>query len=457
MADLLKQNYEIDLASGKVTANGHEDHAQALAMVKALQEGGGFEKMLSRHIPQQAAAEGSSSDSALNIDLAQAQGNWPKPNNVGLKLADALQLHLVEEARHLKSERTVNEKISLYKEFADFFGDIYLNQITQPDITDRWRISEFARENEKYPGEKLSLSRLEKRRGYLSKFFKWVKGSGKYAHDTNPVSQQMASKKQIKARTRHYKEFTTEDLSALFHSGYREYMNKSDWYWAPLMSLYSGARKGEVANLQLDAFEVIDGIDIYFIPDAKTPDGKRTVPIHSMLLKLGLMDYVRFLRTKGETHLFGLRPAKTRDKSVGREWGIWVDRCGIKDKTKTFHSFRPTVITDMHYSATPNVAAIRDSVGHSGGTSGVHGGYIRGAQLKRLQETIETLQYPSVKFEEMKLDDPTFSHWYEVEKARISSPEYRASTEKRKRQAALRPLRLAKIEQRKKSQVNIKL
>ena len=71
MADLRIQNYEIDLASGKVTASGAEDHAQALAMVKALQEGG-FENMLRRHIPQQPAAEGSSADAALNIQLAQA-------------------------------------------------------------------------------------------------------------------------------------------------------------------------------------------------------------------------------------------------------------------------------------------------------------------------------------------------------------------------------------------------
>jgi len=454
MADLRKhnQNYEIDLASGKVTANGHEDHAQALAMVKTLLDGGGLENMLRRHIPQQPAAEGSSMDAALNVQLAQAQANFPKPNIAGLKLAGALQVFAVEEARDLKSQRTINEKASLYKEFADFFGDIYLNQITQPDITDRWRISEFARENEKYAGEKLSLSRLEKRRGYLSKFFKWAHASGKYAHLTNPVSQQMASKKQIKARTRHYKEFTTEDLSALFHAGYREHMIKSDWYWAPLMSLYSGARKGEVSNLQLDAFEVIDGIDVYFIPDAKTPDSKRTVPIHSTLLNLGLMDYVRFLRTKGETHLFGLRPANARDKSLGRVWGIWIDRCGIKDKQKVFHSFRATAITDMHNSDAPNVSAIRDSVGHSGGTSGAHGGYIRGALLKRIKETIETLQYPSVKFEDLKLDDPTFAHWFVVEKARISSPKYQASTVKRRQHAALRPMRLARIEQRKKRQ-----
>ena len=123
----------------------------------------------------------------------------------------------------------------------------------------------------------------------------------------------MAKKKEIRAATQHYKEFTTEDLGALFNSAYTRRMTKSDWYWAPMMSLYSGARISEIANLQLDAFEVIDGIDIYFIPDAKTPDGKRTVPVHSMLLNLGLIDYVRFLRAKGETHLFGLRPAKTRD------------------------------------------------------------------------------------------------------------------------------------------------
>ena len=107
----------------------------------------------------------------------------------------------------------------------------------------------------------------------------------------------------------------------------------------------------------------------------------------------------------------------------------------------------------MHNGEAPNVSAIRDTVGHSGGTSGAHGGYIRGAQLKRIKETIETLQYPMVNLEVLRLDDPTFAQWFEIEKVRVSSPAYKASTEKRKRHAALRPLRLASIEQRKKKQV----
>ena len=453
MADLQKHihNYEIDLSTGKVVATGAEDHARALEMISALNAFGALEGMLCRHLPQDTAAPSSPAVLAANLQLAQSQASLPKPNNIGLKLGEALSQHLAEEARTVKSERTVKEKAALFKEFSDFFGDLTINQITQPDITERWRASEFGRDNQKYAGKKLSLSRLEKRRGYLQKFFEWAKSGGKYVHPLNPMAQKMAKKKEIRAMTQSFKEFTSEDLGVLFDSNYQNRMNKSDWYWAPLMSLFSGARKGEIANLSLDAFEVIDGIDVYYIPDAKTQGGKRTVPIHSMLLNLGLMDYVNFLRVKGEVHLFGLRPAKTRDKSVGREWGLWVDRCGIKDQSKVFHSFRSTAITDMHNSATPNVSAIRDSVGHTGGTSGAHGGYVRGPLLKRIKETIETLQYPTVKLEALKLRDPTFAQWFEAEKARISSPAYQVSTERRKQQAALRPLRLVKINQRKKS------
>lgn len=77
------------------------------------------------------------------------------------------------------------------------------------------------------------------------------------------------------------------------------------------MSLFSGARLSELANLPLDRFREIEGIKVYRIDaveadeSVKTTASKRTVPIHSTLLELGLWDYVESIRTRGN-HLLGV-------------------------------------------------------------------------------------------------------------------------------------------------------
>ena len=179
------------------------------------------------------------------------------------------------------------------------------------------------------------------------------------------------------------------------------------------MALFSGARLGELANLALTDFEIHDNVKVYLIRKGKTAQSRRIVPVHSTLLQLGLWEYVLHLRSIQETHLFPHRPPDKRGKSVGREWGIWVDHCGIKDKTKVFHSFRSTVVTDMYSSQAPNPAAIRDAVGHAGGMKGVHGEYARGLPMPTLVATIERLQYDPINFDRIKLKDPTFKTFFE--------------------------------------------
>ncbi|NQW99782.1 tyrosine-type recombinase/integrase, partial [bacterium] len=249
-----------------------------------------------------------------------------------------------------------------------------------------------------------------------------------------------------------YKEYSSEDLGILFGRHYTERMATPDWYWLPLISLYSGSRIGEVANLAVNNFIVVDGIKVFEIGKGKTPGSRRSVPIHSALLGLGLWEYVEFLKSKGEARFIWFRPLKTPGKSTGEEWAKWVDRCGITDDSKTFHSFRSTAITEMYNGDSPNPAAIRDSVGHTGGTQGAHGLYMRAVLLKRVHEMIESVGYPTVPLDELRRDDPTFSDFYGKEKAWLTSPKFAAQQEARKRHAALqadREIRVAKRDKKK--------
>jgi integrase len=482
MSDWRKHNsnYELDATKGIANAKDPEDHARMLEamaelkaldaqkiqsvmeLVKSMGPEYAFQMMMQRNAPppvvQQLPVASPAFDPVTTQLIANGLAAFPKPTNVGITLRAALDQHLAEEKDRLKSARTASEKEALYNEFAKYFGDsCFLNQITKTDITDGWRLAERKRPSEKVTKEKkaqallaaggdekmvkpitLSLARLEKRRGYLSVFFEWAKAGEMYLHG-NPVDQPVAKKKDIRAQTQSYKEFTPAELQLLFGSAYRVDMNKPDWYWVPLMALHSGARLNELASLTVGAFDVVDGIKVFDIESGKTDESRRRVPIHSKLLDLGLWEYVEFLRSKSEKQLFWFRPQKSISKSSGEMWGKWVQRCGINDPGKVFHSFRSTAITAMHNSfvQSPNPAAIRSSVGHAGGLSDVHGSYVRGSKLVLVREAIESLSFPEVSGALLKLEDPKFSEFFEEEKTRLSDPAYLLQQQRRKQRASV--------------------
>jgi integrase len=427
--------YEVDVPAGKAKANGPEDHKRLLEAI------GQFKEVLRLQAALQAQGQALPSTQPLSGPLLPLASLSVAPRGAapGVKLRAAFDLHLDEEAKRLKSPHTLGEKKVLFNEFIEVFGDVEVNQITALEITLRWRKAEFTRANKKRKGATLSQARLEKRRGYLSKFFDEARTGGLYLGE-NPVKQKMGTKKEIKANTRSWAEFSVDDLQKLFTPEYPVRMVKPDWYWLPLIALFSAARLGEIANLELSTFQVVEGVALFEF-DGKT--GRRIVPIHSRLLDLGLWQYVDFLKARTETQLVANRTAAYRQKSVGRIWGNYVRECGIVDTRKVFHSFRSTGITDMH-NAEAGHASIRKTVGHAAvGVSGAHGGYVRGIQLMNLKQTIETLRHPGLDVASLKVADPTFAAYFAAEDALANSEKRKAQTESRKRNQAARAARLA--------------
>jgi len=237
------------------------------------------------------------------------------------------------------------------------------------------------------------------------------------------MALQMFSKAEIRAESTQYAEFTEDDLKKLFGASYLVHMDKPDWYWPPLLALFSGARLSELCNLEIRAIKEIEGVKTFEILKGKTVGSERVVPIHPQLIELGFWDYVQKRRDKKEKYLFPDRSSRSAvAKSTGRNWGIWIDKCEIDDERKVFHSFRSTAITDLH-NKSASAAAIRKAVGHTSvEVSGAHGDYIRGQLLVALNHAINKLSYPVIDFGKLKLDDPTFSAHFEKAESRATSP-----------------------------------
>ena len=407
------------------------------------------EKHLSQAREQAAALykQGATLQEAM-VATRQASASLPSIHiapTAGATLKEALEQHYSEETRRGHVAKTMSEKKSVFADFLGFFGDIPLNDITLERIgmRDGWRDTEYKRPNDKYPDKKRAGNTLEKRRGYLSKFFDWARQAGKYQRD-NPVSQQMATKAEMNDQRTPWAEFDDGDIKALFCADYPQKMDKPDFYWLPLMALFSGARLGELARLELSTFREVDGVKCYRIQDGKTLESRRTVPIHSQLLALGLWDYTQALSAKGETFLIPHRPQDPAgtpkrerknhpEKMAGRQWGLWVEKCGLTDKTKVFHSFRSTAITDLR-NTEANPAAIKRSVGHTTpDMGGAHAGYVRGIALKNLQKAVEHLTHQQVNFEALKLADPTFTAFFAKENSKVSEPKTKIIDERKAR------------------------
>lgn len=121
-------------------------------------------------------------------------------------------------------------------------------------------------------------------------------------------------------------------------------------YWAPLIALYGGMRRGEIAQLYLSDV-VQDGVHWCFDINARTSDKSlkntnavRIVPIHPKLVELGFLEYCDRLRAAGFRRVFPDLRNAGGDVRYGKELGrvmtkVIHKKLGFPDEV-TFHSFR---------------------------------------------------------------------------------------------------------------------
>jgi len=168
--------------------------------------------------------------------------------------------------------------------------------------------------------------------------------------------------------------FTDDELRALLNHPHfkRRSFTAKYMYWLIPLALYTGARLGELTLLDLKDFIVEEGIPCIDINDidaaesileggikkrVKTQNAKRLVPIHSELIRLGILRYVEQLKEKGEVHLFPemSRLRKRGPRDTATTWFIaFRKKVGINSKQEAvFHSFRNTFITRTVDAGTP--------------------------------------------------------------------------------------------------------
>jgi integrase len=121
----------------------------------------------------------------------------------------------------------------------------------------------------------------------------------------------------------------------------------------------------------------------------------RKVPVHSTLLRLGLLDYIKDLKGAEAVLLFPNLRAGGADDRLGHAFSKWFTRyrkdVGVYRKGLDFHSLRHTTTTTMQRAGVP-IAAIDELTGHA--TPGETARYSHGLSMSQLVEAIESIRLP---------------------------------------------------------------
>jgi integrase len=205
--------------------------------------------------------------------------------------------------------------------------------------------------------------------------------------------------------------WTADELNTFFnqdlYTAYKLPKNKKAGadaaYWIPLLGLYTGARVGELAQLRVIDVEVFVASAVLSITDAgdgqtvKTAAGRRKVPIHPELIRLGFLDYVAAVQATSEVVLWPLLPI--REGKPGGYFSQWFGECrkalGL-GRYPDFHCMRHTVRTQLADAQIPE-ALIDTLIGHE--VTGSTGSKVyTHRNVLTLSKAIETINYPKLLF-----------------------------------------------------------
>ena len=185
-------------------------------------------------------------------------------------------------------------------------------------------------------------------------------------------------------------------------------------FWVPLIALWTGMRLGEVCQLRTNDVTAYEGVPVILINDAgepgedegdrkriKTAAGKRFVPVHPELERIGLLVFAEHMKSKGETRLFPEIAPDTLGYLSGTfsKWfndkRRFLGKVGVASPGVSFHSFRHNY-RDALREAEISLERVRALGGwrrDSGGEESIYG---RGLQAATLYAEIKKVRYPGL-------------------------------------------------------------
>jgi integrase len=269
---------------------------------------------------------------------------------VQLRFSEALAEYVREDIEKKRSADLRDDVVLIITFLIDQMGDPVLRDFDQeaaskldkmlPDIPNRENIPkkhtatlslryEYAKANGWTRLRRLTESRI--RSGFhtaLARFFDWAIEKGHYPH-ARPVFSELSEENLVPLPRDSFEDDEIELIftQALF-TGCKSvarcwqpgpYFVQSHIYWAYLLSLLTGMRAGEIGRIKLDDIKEKDGIFYLYLRGFDPTEGRvarkdierykteaswRVIPLHPLLLDLGLLERADELRELNCPYLF---------------------------------------------------------------------------------------------------------------------------------------------------------
>lgn len=210
--------------------------------------------------------------------------------------------------------------------------------------------------------------------------------------------------------------FTNAELERLFHSSdlmkFKGQPDQAHKFWLPAIGLCTGARVNEICQLnpQSDVLQEKD-TDIWHFwittetegderitKSTKKETSKRRVPMHSMLIEAGFLDYLARVKAAGSKLLFPeWKPTRGRSSPAAEKWFCdLLQTLELRDETPGkrivgMHAFRSTLLHRAKNSS-PRIDA-GEITGHVGTESAVQRGYEDELALVNKQKLLEAIEF----------------------------------------------------------------
>ena len=204
----------------------------------------------------------------------------------------------------------------------------------------------------------LNVRTVDNYTSVLNTFLEWAQNKGYFPDDRRlPTAKQAMVSRADRHRLSEKANpaFTAAQLRELFHpENYKP--DLAHHFWPPLIALFTGARRREIAQLLIEDIEMVDdiaAISINILGDEdkslKTRAARRMIPIHPVLLDLGLLEYVEDVKALDlGPELFpaiGANIYGEKGNALGQAWRRHRENHDMAgSRQPTFHSFRPTAL-----------------------------------------------------------------------------------------------------------------
>jgi hypothetical protein len=186
-------------------------------------------------------------------------------------------------------------------------------------------------------------------------------------------------------------------------------------FWGPLLALFHGMRRGEIAQMDIADVTVVDGVPVLLVRPGedgqriKTKASRRMVPLHPELQRMGFLAYAAEVRRSESKKLF---PGETAN---GRgQWGDglsdWFLRLltssKITGKRLGMHSFRHNFEDALRSAGLRGTDLGRELAGRSKGKGDSGESYGSGHSARELAEAIAKIAYSELDLSHLYLHQP---------------------------------------------------